>query len=88
MRNSVCVVMPGTVLPLLLILGVVGGAHASSGGAPEPALEESEQPEYLLHMTAGSATYEAGVCSRSRASSMRPLYLPTAPNATHSQFTP
>ena len=61
MRNSVCVVMPGTVLPLLLILGVVGGAHASSGGAPEPALEETERPEYLFHMTAGSATYEAGL---------------------------
>ena len=44
---------------LVVILGVVAGAHAS-GGAPEPA-PESEQPEYLFHMTAGNATYEAGV---------------------------
>jgi len=44
---------------MLLILGVVPGAHASGGG-PEPA-PESETPEYLFHMTAGNATYEAGM---------------------------
>ena len=44
------------VLTLLLILGGVGDAHASGGGAPEPAPEESEAPKYLFHMTAGNAT--------------------------------
>ena len=49
------------VLTLLLILGGVGDAHASGGGAPEPAPEESEAPKYLFHMTAGNATYDSGV---------------------------